>query len=43
MGMFDELRCHYPLPVRGANDLLFQTKDTKQQLMDLYEIRDDGT
>jgi hypothetical protein len=43
MGMFDELRCKYPLPVPGANELLFQTKDTPEQYMDLYEIREDGS
>ncbi len=43
MGMFDELRCRYPLPVEGANSLEYQTKDTPAQLMDLYEIREDGT
>lgn len=43
MGMFDELRCYYPLPVPGANDLLYQTKDTPAQWVDRYEIRDDGT
>lgn len=43
MGMYDELRCHYPLPVDGANTLLFQTKDTDAQYLDLYEIRADGT
>ena len=43
MGMYDELRCKYPLPVKGANDLLYQTKDTPSQFIDLYEIRADGT
>lgn len=43
MGMFDELRCRYPLPVDGASALLFQTKDTPIQCMDQYEIREDGT
>ncbi len=43
MGMFDELRCHYPLPIEGTNGLLFQTKDTDAQFLDLYEIREDGT
>jgi hypothetical protein len=42
MGMFDSLRCRYPLPVEGANDLLYQTKDFACD-MDLYEIREDGT
>lgn len=39
MGMFDDLRCHYPLPREGANALAYQTKDTPAQWMDLYEIR----
>ena len=43
MGMFDEIKCKYPLPVKGANKLLYQTKDTDAQIMDLYEIRKDGT
>lgn len=42
MGMFDELRCHYPLTVPGANELLYQTKSFDADL-DLYEIREDGT
>ena len=43
MGMFDYVRCHYPLPVEGAAALEYQTKDTPAQWMDQYEIRDDGT
>ena len=43
MGMFDDIRCKYPLPLAGANDLGYQTKDTDRQFMDLYEIREDGT
>lgn len=43
MGMFDDIRCKYPLPVPGANDLDYQTKDTPEQLLDQYEIREDGT
>jgi len=42
MGMFDNLRCEYPLPVDGANELLFQTKDTPVQCLDLYKIDADG-
>jgi hypothetical protein len=42
MGMFDDLKCLYPLPVEGANDLTFQTKDLVCWL-DNYEIRADGT
>ena len=43
MGMFDDLTCKYPLPVGGANDVDFQTKDTPAQHLDKYEIREDGT
>lgn len=43
MGMFDYLRCKYPLPLAGANDLAYQTKDTQEQWLDMYEIREDGT
>lgn len=42
MGMFDDLTCRYPLPVAGANDLAYQTKDL-ECAMDQYEIREDGT
>jgi hypothetical protein len=43
MGMFDYLRCHYPLSIDGANELEFQTKDTDAQYLEHYEIREDGT
>jgi hypothetical protein len=43
MGMFDNIRCKYPLPLEGANDLDYQTKDTPSQLIDLCEIREDGS
>ena len=43
MGMFDEIRCLYPLPLEGANARAYQTKDTPAQFTDLYEIREDGT
>lgn len=43
MGMFDEIKCEYPLPVKGANKLVFKTKSTPAQYIDLYEIRKDGT
>ena len=43
MGMFDTIKCKYPLPLAGANDLAYQTKDTDSQCCDLYEIREDGT
>lgn len=41
--MFDDITCRYPLPVEGANALSYQTKDTPAQMLDLYEIREDGT
>jgi len=43
MGMFDYMRCHYTLPVSGAEALEYQTKDTPAQYLDQYEIRADGT
>lgn len=43
MGFYDTLRCHYPLPMTGANEQEFQTKSTPAQVWDDYEIRTDGT
>ena len=44
MGMFDYIRCKYPLPVDGFQDRTWQTKDTPgYPSMDLYEIREDGS
>lgn len=43
MGMFDDITCKYPLPIDGANDRVYQTKDTPNQFLDRYEIRKDGT
>ncbi len=43
MGVFDELTCKYPLPIKGANEIKFQTKDTPSQYLDNYEIREDGS
>ena len=43
MGMFDYFRCRYPLPIEGAAALEFQTKDTSAQMLDLYELRHDGS
>jgi len=42
MGMFDDLRCEYPLPADGANDIAYQTKDTPAQWCDQYVITKDG-
>ena len=44
MGMFDELRCKYPLPPDGVVvDAIFQTKDLPAMYLDMYEIRADGS
>lgn len=43
MGMFDELRCEYPLPDGWQPARLFQTKDTPDQWMATYVLRADGT
>jgi hypothetical protein len=43
MGMFDQIRSKYPLPLPEFQDMEFQTKDTPNQFMDDYEIREDGT
>lgn len=42
MGMFDYIRCEYPLPDEGANELEYQTKDTPDQFMEHYLITSDG-
>lgn len=45
--MFDEIRWLSPLPCEDgwfdASKIVFQTKDTPEQYLDLYEVRDDGT
>lgn len=43
MGMFDYIRCLYPLPINYLNDEEFQTKSTPAQFLDNYEIRKDGS
>lgn len=43
MGMFDNIRCKYPLPWPEVQDDIWQTKDTEAQYLDQYEIREDGT
>jgi hypothetical protein len=42
MGMFDYLRCEYPLPAPNAQALDYQTKDTGAQYMDTYVITAEG-
>lgn len=41
MGMFDEIRCEYPLPDQGVQDEVFQTKSFHRE-MDRYTITADG-
>jgi hypothetical protein len=43
VGVFDYVNCKYPLPVPGTQDLEYQTKDTPEQYLESYEIREDGT
>lgn len=43
MGLYDNLRCAMPLPIEGANERTYQTKDTPSQFCTLYEIREDGS
>lgn len=43
MGVFDYVKCDYPLPEGLSSDGYFQTKCTPAQALDLYEIRSDGT
>ncbi len=41
MGMFDEIRCEYPLPDSIVQDHVFQTKSL-ERVMDSYAITRDG-
>lgn len=43
MGVFDDIRCKYPLPADPKfQDRTYQTKDTPKQFLELYEIGADG-
>jgi hypothetical protein len=42
MGMFDYLKCDWPLEDPAHNALQFQTKDTNAQWMEQYTITSDG-
>jgi hypothetical protein len=42
MGMFDYIRCKYPLPIEVPPNQDFQTKSLSN-FLELYEIREDGT
>lgn len=45
MGMFDNVKCDYPLPWPESSEFGFawQTKSTDCPYLDAYEIRADGT
>ncbi len=43
MGLFNEISFKCSLPAKGANRLLFQTKDLNPSILDLYEVRRDKT
>jgi hypothetical protein len=45
MGVFDYINCKYPLPPDGKvhDGVEFQTKDTDEQYLRAYDIREDGT
>jgi hypothetical protein len=42
MGMFDYIKCEYPLPDIELQNEMFQTKDTPDQFLSLYTITKDG-
>ena len=42
MGMFDDLKCDYPLPAHVDKGTWFQTKDTPAQALDKYWIDESG-
>jgi hypothetical protein len=43
MGMYDEVICEYPLPNKTDDDLLFYSRSTPAQMLDLYRVQADGT
>ena len=42
MGLFNYVRCRYPLPDAEAQDLLFQTKSMLDLQLATYEVTPDG-
>ena len=42
MGMFDYIKCEYPLPDGGPQDGEFQTKDTDAMYLECYRITKEG-
>jgi len=43
MGMFDYVRCRYPLPAPEVQEKIFQTKDTPEPGMVTWVIGADGS
>jgi len=43
MGMYDYVKCQYPLPRPQAQAFVFQTKSMPLPYFDYYEVRADGT
>ena len=43
MGLFNTLKVKMPLPLKGANELEYQSKDIHPNFMEHYEIRENGT
>ena len=43
MGMFDEIKCEYPLPGNPSKDEIYQTKSMDCPYLDQYRINTDGT
>jgi hypothetical protein len=42
MGLFNYIRCRYPLPDAEAQDFEFQSKSLPEQKLDKFEITPDG-
>lgn len=43
MGMFDDVRCLYPLGIDGSESFEWQTKDTPGQFLEKWVVKPDGT
>ena len=43
MGLFNWIKCLYPLPGEERTDIIFQTKDIEPNILDNYRIEEDGT
>lgn len=43
MGVYDDVKCYYPMPWSEVQGDTWQSKDTDEQYCGEYEIRADGT